>query len=147
MHLAYRKRPMPLRNVCPWNRKQPVWQNRWMNPQSTGAGYRNRNWNSVSRKHTPWVSLQRSASPVLSVQKRFSDWQFTPAHDGIAAPSKTEEWMGSKWKQGPILVFINYLRVLNVLTQKIFKTLIKIHLQAEKALHNTTSIQGWIQNH
>lgn len=52
------------------------------------------------------VSPQIPTSPVLSVQKRFSGWQFTPAHSGIAASSETEEWMGSKMKRVPIFYLL-----------------------------------------
>lgn len=148
MHLVYPKLHISLWNACPWNRKQHLWPLDWTGGWALGlqvltaeTGFEMSGSHHLLPENSPWVSSQRSASSVLNVKKkRCSDWQFAFEHDVDAAQSATEEPMGSRWKWGPILVFINYLSALNDYTQKnIFKTLIKIHPWANQSLHDIPS--------
>lgn len=147
MHLTYPKLHISLRNTRPWNRKQYLWPLNWtdgwalrLEVPAAETGVEMIGSHHLFPESTPWVSSQRSASPLLSVKKRCSGWRFAPAHNVSPAQSETEERTGSRRKWGPILAFINYLRVLNVCTEKnVFKLVIKIHLRANQGLRDIPS--------
>lgn len=127
--LAYRK--ISPRNACPWDRKQ------YLQP----LDYRNRTWNSVSRKPTPFsVFHHRDQHPQFSEYKRdFLTDSLLLLLALLHQVKHKSDWAENGSRASSASSWIIWESPMFEHKKKVFKMFIKMHLPANKDFHHVPS--------